>query len=96
MDLEKMPTMVKVVFFLVMAAMAGIILLIGSPLIFQGSSQAVSDIPSYTGNTTAWVGFEAGLTAVPLLVGMLFFGLVAFGVWQLVKRMRDNYGGKGR
>lgn len=82
-----------VMIFLLLAGVAGVILLMGFGVIRSGSSDAVTDIATYTANTTHWTGFSQTFTATPLLVILIFGGMVAFGVWQYIRRWKVKNSG---
>ena len=77
-----------VLIFLICAGLAAVILAMGFGIIRSGSTDAVSSVGNYTANVTAWSGFTSTINAYPLLIVLIFGGMVAFGVWQYIKRWK--------
>lgn len=47
-------------------------------------SEGASSVGNYTANVTAWSGFSSTFSAAPLLIVIIFFGLIAYALWRLV------------
>lgn len=86
---------IAIVVFLVVSFMAFLYFITGfsavtRPLIAAGQA----DIPSYTANSSAWEGFSATFTAAPLLIFLIFVGMICFGAFKLVMQLRNKSGGR--
>jgi len=88
-----MVRLIAVILFLAVAGMATAYFLMGFPAERELISTANASIPSYTANTTAWVGFSGSLVAMPLIIVALFGGLLAYGFWRVLGIKRNRGGG---
>lgn len=81
-----------VVVFILIALVAAFILAMGFGVITSGADDAVASMGNYTANTSAWSGFTNTVNSYPLLIWIVFGGMVAFGVWQYLRRWKANRG----
>lgn len=65
---------------------AGIIVMLGMPLIQEGASTANATIADYTANVTVWQGLPELFQVSPLLFLLMFMFMGPVFWWKLRKR----------
>lgn len=73
--------------FIVIAIVALLVWMTGFGATRELITTGQGTIGSYTSNESAYQGFSQSFTAAPLLIGLLFVGMIVFAGWQFVKRI---------
>lgn len=86
MEWKDIPGPLQLAIYIILAGFAFVVFIIGfgvltRPMIVTGQNS----IGNFTDNASAWQGFSASFSAAPLIVFLLFVGLIFFGGFMILK-----------